>query len=131
MTGWGSAATRVGSAARAGNVDCISGGLDSKCNNCLYRGHNGGITRARHCRSSQLPRFQQLPNNELSWQSQSLTHDASSLLLEPLPDLDVSILRTTSHALHQIQYMGALQPWANFKAEVANTYNAQTGTRRS
>lgn len=56
----------------------------------------------------------------------SVSHNASSLLLEPLPNLDVSILRTTSHALHGIQYVGALQPWANFKAEVANTYNAQT-----
>jgi hypothetical protein len=28
--------------------------------------------------------------------------------------------------LHPIQYIRTLQPWANFKADVANTYNAQT-----
>ncbi|RHZ61491.1 hypothetical protein CDV55_104809 [Aspergillus turcosus] len=56
----------------------------------------------------------------------SISYNASSLLLEPLPNLDISTRRTTNHALHRIQYVGALQPWANFMADVANTYNAQT-----
>ncbi|OJJ45690.1 hypothetical protein ASPZODRAFT_69121 [Penicilliopsis zonata CBS 506.65] len=56
----------------------------------------------------------------------SVSYSASNLLLKPLPDLDVAARHTTSHALYQIHFVGILQPWANFEAEVANTYNGQT-----
>ncbi|KAJ5521466.1 hypothetical protein N7527_005581 [Penicillium freii] len=36
-----------------------------------------------------------------------------------------------SRLLHQIHFVGALQPWANFKADVANTYNGQTWSPRA
>ncbi|KAJ5202292.1 hypothetical protein N7449_004371 [Penicillium cf. viridicatum] len=61
----------------------------------------------------------------------SVSYSAASLLLEPLPDLDISSRRTTRHALHQIHFIGALQPWANFEADVANTYNGQTWSPRA
>lgn len=61
----------------------------------------------------------------------SVSYSASSLLLEPLPNLDIPARHTTSHALHRIQFVGALQPWAKFKAEVANTYNGQTWNPRA
>lgn len=51
-------------------------------------------------------------------------------MLEPLPDLDIAPRHTTSHALHQIHFVGALQPWENFKAEVTNTYNNQNWNGR-
>ncbi|KOS37814.1 hypothetical protein ACN38_g11385 [Penicillium nordicum] len=56
----------------------------------------------------------------------SVSYSATSLLPEPLPDLDISSRRTTRHALHRIHFVGPLQPWANFEADVANTYNGQT-----
>ncbi|KAJ5431532.1 Alkaline phosphatase-like alpha/beta/alpha [Penicillium cf. griseofulvum] len=58
-------------------------------------------------------------------------HSAASLFLEPLPNLDISSRRTTRHALHQIYFVGALQPWANFEADVANTYNSQAWSPRA
>lgn len=45
-------------------------------------------------------------------------------LKEPLPDLKVSQRKTTHHALHQIYFVGKLEPWPNFEAEVANTFQA-------
>jgi hypothetical protein len=52
--------------------------------------------------------------------------NSRDLLLEPLPDLDISSCRTTSHALHRVHFVGALQPWANFESDVMNTFNGQT-----
>lgn len=60
----------------------------------------------------------------------SVTHSASGLLLEPLPNLDIPARRTVSHALHRIKFVGALGQWTNFKTEVANTYNSQTWNPR-
>ncbi|OOQ89244.1 hypothetical protein PEBR_17002 [Penicillium brasilianum] len=61
----------------------------------------------------------------------SVSYSAASLLLEPLPDLDISSRRTTRHALHPILFLGSLQPWANFEADVANTYNGQFWSPRA
>lgn len=61
----------------------------------------------------------------------SVSHGSSSLLLEPLPKLDISTLHTTCHALHPIQFVGTLQPWASFKADVVNTYNSQAWNPRT
>ncbi|KAJ6181122.1 hypothetical protein N7519_011583 [Penicillium mononematosum] len=45
----------------------------------------------------------------------------------PLPDLNISPHRTTSHALYRVHFGGVLQPWANFESDVMNTtFNAQT-----
>lgn len=52
-------------------------------------------------------------------------------MLEPLPDLDIPPRHSTSHALHPIKFIGAVQPWANFEAEVANTYNGQAWNPRT
>ncbi|KAJ5817932.1 hypothetical protein N7447_007940 [Penicillium robsamsonii] len=60
----------------------------------------------------------------------SVTHSASDLLLEPLPNLDIPTRRTVSHALHRIKFIGALGQWTHFKTEVANTYNSQTWNPR-
>lgn len=60
----------------------------------------------------------------------SVTHSASGLLLEPLPNLDIPARRTVSHALHRIKFVGDLGQWTNFKTEVANTYNSQTWNPR-
>ncbi|KAJ5890651.1 uncharacterized protein N7473_006879, partial [Penicillium subrubescens] len=60
----------------------------------------------------------------------SVTHSASGLLLEPLPNLDTPARRTVSHALHRIKFVGALGQWTNFETEVANTYNSQTWNLR-
>jgi hypothetical protein len=38
----------------------------------------------------------------------SVTHSASGLLLEPLPNLGIPARRTVSHALHRIKFAGAL-----------------------
>jgi hypothetical protein len=61
----------------------------------------------------------------------SVSYSAASLLLEPLPDLDISSRRTTRHALHQIHFVGPLHPWANFEADAANTYNGQAWNPRA
>ena len=61
----------------------------------------------------------------------TFSHSASSLLLEPLPDLNISVRHTTSPAVHPILFVGVLQPWANFEVEVANTYNSQTWNPRA
>lgn len=47
-------------------------------------------------------------------------------MLEPPPDLDISDRHTIHHALRPIKFVGALQPWANFKAEIVGTYNSQS-----
>jgi hypothetical protein len=60
----------------------------------------------------------------------SVTHSASSLLLEPLPNLDIPARRTVSHALHRVKFVGPLGQWTNFMTEVANTYNSQTWNPR-
>ncbi|KAJ9293069.1 hypothetical protein DTO271G3_8204 [Paecilomyces variotii] len=52
--------------------------------------------------------------------------NSRDLLLQPLPNLNTSFRRTTSHALHPVHFVGVLQPWANFKSDVMNTFNAQT-----
>ncbi|KAJ9481528.1 hypothetical protein VN97_g11947 [Penicillium thymicola] len=59
-----------------------------------------------------------------------VSYGASTLLLESLPNLDIPALQTTSHALHRVKFVGALCPWANFSAEVVNTYNGQTWNPR-
>lgn len=47
--------------------------------------------------------------------------NSRDLLLQPLPDLNTSFRRTTSHALHPVHFVGVLQPWANFKSDIMNT----------
>lgn len=68
-----------------------------------------------------LTRFELIDN-----MTTTLTMNAPTVLLEPLPNLKLSTLHTTSHALHLIYYKGNLEPWPNFAAEVAHTYHAQT-----
>jgi hypothetical protein len=51
-------------------------------------------------------------------------------LEEPLPDLVISTIRTKSDALHRIDFVGKLEPWPNFKAEVANTIFSQIWSPR-
>lgn len=60
----------------------------------------------------------------------SVTHSASGLFLEPLPNLDIPARRTVSHALHRIKFVGALRQWTNFKTQVASTYGSQTWNPR-
>ncbi|KAI2788404.1 hypothetical protein POX_e06420 [Penicillium oxalicum] len=57
-------------------------------------------------------------------------YNGPALLLEPLPHLDISARRTVRHALHQIEFIGALRKWINFNTEVAHTYNNQTWNLR-
>jgi hypothetical protein len=52
--------------------------------------------------------------------------NSRDLLFQPLPDLNISPRRTTSHALHRVHFVRVLQPWANFELDVMNTFNAQT-----
>jgi hypothetical protein len=52
--------------------------------------------------------------------------NSRDLLLQPLPDLNISPRRTTSHALHRVHFVGVLQPWANFESDAMNTFSAQT-----
>ncbi|KAJ5492653.1 hypothetical protein N7539_001399 [Penicillium diatomitis] len=59
-----------------------------------------------------------------------VSHNASSLLLEPLPSLNVPLSRTSSKALRRIQFVGALRRWANFRIEGSQTYNSQTWNER-
>lgn len=54
-----------------------------------------------------------------------VTYDAQHLLLQPLPDLNVTPYRTTSDAIHHVKFIGALRPWANFEREVQRTYDAE------
>lgn len=61
----------------------------------------------------------------------SVSHSSPSLLLEPLPKLDISPLHTTRHALHPIKFVGTLQPWAGFNTDVVNTYNSQAWNPRT
>lgn len=49
-----------------------------------------------------------------------------SALQERLPDLQVSLNKTTNHALHQVYFVGRLAPWPTFRADVANTFQAET-----
>lgn len=51
--------------------------------------------------------------------------NSRDLLLQPLPDLNISPRHTTSHALHCVHFVGVLQPRANFESDVINTFNAQ------
>ncbi|KAJ5542814.1 hypothetical protein N7535_005238 [Penicillium sp. DV-2018c] len=60
----------------------------------------------------------------------SVTHSASGLILEPLPNLDLSARCTASHALHRIKFIGALGQWTHFNAEAARTYNSQAWNPR-
>lgn len=53
----------------------------------------------------------------------TVVYDARQLLLEPLPDLDISPYRTTSDAVHEVKFIGTIRPWGNFKSEVQLTYN--------
>lgn len=77
---------------------------------------------SHHFPQRSQPTFQQLLHR-LVIMATSVNYNASSFLLEPLPNLDIAARHTTSHALHRIHFVGALQPWANFKTEVAGTYN--------
>lgn len=51
--------------------------------------------------------------------------------LRALPPLNVGTHRTTSPALHNLEYIGALSPWPNFKSSVQAMYNAQVFSRSS
>lgn len=60
----------------------------------------------------------------------SVSYNAANLL-KPLPDLDISSHRTTRHALHRIHFAGALQPLANFEADVVSTHLGQAWNPRA
>ncbi|KAJ5176615.1 uncharacterized protein N7482_002492 [Penicillium canariense] len=51
---------------------------------------------------------------------------AREALKEALPDLKITTKKTTSSALHPIDFVGNLQLWPNFRAEVLQTFNTQT-----
>ncbi|KAJ5918129.1 hypothetical protein N7454_010504 [Penicillium verhagenii] len=52
------------------------------------------------------------------------------IIVSPLPDLLVSKNRTTSSALHKIQFVGPLLPWTGFTTSVKNVYDTQQWSNR-
>ncbi|KAJ5529182.1 hypothetical protein N7527_002575 [Penicillium freii] len=56
---------------------------------------------------------------------------AKQIIQAPLPPLDVGAHKTTSSALHNLEYVGTLTPWPNFKSSVEAMYDAQVFSRSS
>ncbi|CAI7580556.1 unnamed protein product [Penicillium discolor] len=56
---------------------------------------------------------------------------AKQIIQAPLPPLNVGTYTTTSSALHNLEYVGTLSPWPNFKSSVQAMYNAQAFSRSS
>ncbi|OQD69307.1 hypothetical protein PENPOL_c002G10652 [Penicillium polonicum] len=54
---------------------------------------------------------------------------AKQILQAPLPPLNVGTSKTTSSALHGLEYVGTLSPWPNFKSQVEAFYNTQAFAR--
>ncbi|CDM38526.1 unnamed protein product [Penicillium roqueforti FM164] len=54
---------------------------------------------------------------------------AKQIIQAPLPPLNVGTYRTTSSAIHKMEYVGTLSPWPNFKSTVEAIYNAQAFSR--
>ncbi|KAJ5429094.1 hypothetical protein N7491_006110 [Penicillium cf. griseofulvum] len=48
-----------------------------------------------------------------------------------LPLFNVGTYKTTSPTLHNLEYVGTLSPWPNFKGSVQPMYNSQAFSRRS
>lgn len=60
----------------------------------------------------------------------SLLHTVPATLGQPLPPLKISTRHTTSHALHEIDFIGNIQEWLGFEADILLSMNNRQWRQR-